>query len=179
MNIWSFLSLVNIDISQIYVLRLIWIPIIAAASVFWFRKRKMEDADLNLALISFFFLFMLSYAWVPEQMFLDPLPFLFLQVIGYNAKRSLLYALVVVQILVFAFSAFNWGPFIFAPLLSTLSPKLLGAIEFFNPSNPFIWNVRGLLGLAVSIGLAAFLIALYLTKVSGNNNARNTEPPEK
>jgi hypothetical protein len=175
MNIWSFLSLVNIDISQISFLRLVWIPIIAAAALYWFRKGQMDDADLNLALISFFLLFMLSYAWVPEQMFLDPLPFLFLQIIGYNAKRSLLYALVVVQILVLAFSAFNWGPFIFAPLFSRFSPKLLEAIQFLNPSNPLVWNIRGLLGLAVTVGLSVFLVALSGVKIFGKTRTRNSE----
>ena len=32
----------------------------------------MKEADLNLAIISFYLLFMLSYGWVTEQSFLGP-----------------------------------------------------------------------------------------------------------
>jgi hypothetical protein len=71
-----------------------------------------------------------------------------------------MYALLALQVLVFAFSTFNWGPFIFAPLLNQFSPPLLAAIQVFNPSNPLIWTIRGVLGLIVSVSLCAFLVGL-------------------
>jgi Gpi18-like mannosyltransferase len=160
MNIWSFMNLLNVDISQVWLLRFIWIPIVGAAAIYWFKKPKMSDADLNLALISFYVLFMVSYSWVPEQMFLDPLPFIFLQIFAYRAKKIYFYGLLAVQVLVFAFSAFNWGPFIFEPLLKRFSPELLASIQFLDPSNPLIWTIREILGLVVSVSLIAFLVGL-------------------
>jgi hypothetical protein len=160
MNIWSFLSLLNVDISQVAILRFVWIPVLAAAVVYWFRKPSMDESDFSLSLISFYVLFMISYAWVPEQSFLDVLPFVFLQIFGYRAKRSYLYVLVAVQVLVFAFSAVNWGPFMFEPLLKQFSPSTLAAIQFLNPANPTIWTVREVLGLVVSLSLGFFLLAL-------------------
>jgi hypothetical protein len=157
MNIWSFLSLLNLDISKIVVLRFVWIPVIAAAVVYWFRKPSMDESDFNLSLISFYLLFMISYAWVPEQSFVDVLPFIFLQIFGYRAKRSYLIALIAVQVLVFAFSFVNWGPFVFVPLMT---PLTLDSLKFLFPTNQVIWNIRGVLGLVVSLSLAAFLLAL-------------------
>jgi hypothetical protein len=104
---------------------------------------------------------MLTYAWVPEQSFLYPLPFIFLSILGYRAKRGYMYALVVVQVLIFVFSIFNWGPFIFEPFLKQFSPELLVQIQFFDPAkNSFIWSIREVMGLIVSLALAVFLIAL-------------------
>ena len=157
MNIWSFLSLLNVDISQVTILRFVWIPVVAAVAVYWFRKPRMDESDFNLALISFYLLFMISYAWVPEQSFVDVLPFIFLQIFGYRAKRSYLYALIVVQVLIFAFSFVNWGPFVFVPLMS---PLTLDSLKFLFPTNPLIWSIREVLGLVVSLSLAAFLVAL-------------------
>jgi hypothetical protein len=161
MNIWSFASLLNVEISQVWFLRFIWIPILGVAAFYWFRKPRMSDGDLNLSLISFYLLFMISYAWVSEQMFIDPLPFIFLQIFGYRVKRSYLYLLIGIQGLVFAFSTFNWGPFIFEPLLTQFSPTLLPAIQVLDPSkSPLVWTIRGVLGGAVSLSLLAFLIIL-------------------
>jgi hypothetical protein len=160
MNIWSFLSLINVDISQISILRFIWIPVLAAVTLYWFKRRQMDEADLNLSLISFYFLFMLGYAWISEQTFLDPLPFVFLQILGYRAKKAYLYLLVATQALVFGFSLFNWGPFVFEPLLTRFSPSLWESIQFLDPKNPLVWNSRGLFGLFVSVALALFLVAL-------------------
>jgi hypothetical protein len=160
MNIWSFMSLLNVDISQIWFLRFIWIPILGAVAVYWFKKNRMGDADLNLALISFYVFFMISYSWVTEQMFLDPLPFIFLQIFAYRPKKAYIYGLLTVQILVFAFSTFNWGPFIFEPLLTRFSPNILASIQILNPARPFIWTIREILGLVVSISLGAFLLGL-------------------
>jgi hypothetical protein len=161
MNIWSFVSLLSVDISQVWLLRFIWIPVITVTAAYWFRKPSMNEADLNFALISFYLLFMMTYAWVPEQSFLDPLPFIFLQVFGYHAKRSTLYALIAVQILVFAFSVFNWGPFVFQPLLAKFSPSTLETIQFLDPSkNPVVWTVREVLGLVVTLSIGTFLVIL-------------------
>ena len=161
MNIWSFMTLLNVDISQIWLLRFIWIPILAVAALYWFKKPRMDEADFNFSLISLYLLFMLSYAWVPEQAFLDPLPFIFLQIFGYRAKRGYLYALIVIQVLVFAFSAFNWGPFVFEPLLAQFSPSTLASIQFLDPSkSPLVWTYREVLGLVVSLSVGAFLLVL-------------------
>ncbi|MCL4430217.1 MAG: glycosyltransferase 87 family protein, partial [Chloroflexi bacterium] len=127
MNLWSFISLLNVDISQVWLLRFIWIPVLGVISLYWFRKPIMKVADLNLAIISFYLLFMLSYGWVTEQSFLDPLPFIFLQILAFRPKKIYMYALLAVQGLVFAFSTFNWGPFIFTPLLEKFNPPLLAS----------------------------------------------------
>ena len=161
MNVWSFMNLLNVDITQISVLRFIWIPVLAAASFYWYRKPKMSEADFSLSLVSMYILFMITYVWIPEQAFLDPLPFIFLLIFGYQNKRGYLYALVVIQILVFAFSAFNWGPFIFEPLIERFSPSSSGVIQFLDPSkSAFVWLCREMLGLAVSLSLGIFLVAL-------------------
>ena len=164
MNIWSFLSLVNVDISQISFLRFIWIPVLAIGAIYWFTKRQMDDADLNLSVISFYFLFMLSYSWISEQTFIDPLPFIFLQILGYSTKKSYFYLLFATQVLVFTFSAFDWGPFVFEPLFARFSPGFVNTIQVMNPSNPIIWIMRGVLGLSVSVLLAFFLATLLKPK---------------
>ena len=166
MNIWSFLSLVNVEISQVSLLRFIWIPLLAIAAIYWFRKPKMNEENLNLSIISFNALFILSYAWVPEQSFLDLLPFVFLQIFGYRTKRLYIFLLVIVQLLVFTFSAFNWGPFIFEPLLTQFSPATLQSIQFLDPSkSSSVWAIRGVIGLAVSVSLAVFLLALVKPEI--------------
>jgi hypothetical protein len=94
-------------------------------------------------------------------MFTDPLPFIFLQLIAFFPSRKQIYALIITQVLVFAFSAVNWGPFIFEPLLARLSPALQQKIQIMNPgTNPTVWNVRGILGLMISVSLAAFLLLM-------------------
>jgi hypothetical protein len=158
MNIWSFASTLNVDISQVAILRFVWIPVLAACALFWFRKPRMNDADLNLSLTSFYVLFMLTYSWVSEQSFVDPLPFIFLQILVYRPKRSYMYALAGVQALIFAFSFFNWGPFIFEPLLTQFSPGTLTQMQFLDPSkSSLIWSIREEMGLFVSLGLTTFL----------------------
>jgi hypothetical protein len=160
MNIWSFASLLNLDISQVGILRLIWIPVLAIAAVYWLKRGKMDDATFCLSIVSFYVLFMVTYAWVPEQTFVDPLPFVLLQILAYRPRRFYLYALAVVQVLVYAFSAFNWGPFVFNPFLEQFYPQVLAAIRPFNPTNSTIWVIRGVLGLAVSSALGVFLLTL-------------------
>ena len=109
----------------------------------------MSEADFSLSIVSMYLLFMITYVWVPEQAFLDPLPFMFLLIFGYPNKKSYLYALIVIQVLVFAFSAVNWGPFIFKPLLEQYSPSSLTAIQVLDPStNTFVWTVRGSVGVS-------------------------------
>ncbi len=161
MNFWSFASLLNVDISQISILRFIWIPILAAAVVYWLKKHEISESDFNISVISLYVLFMLSYAWVPEQTFLDLLPFVFLQIFCYRPKKFHVLMLALVQGLVFAFSVFNWGPFIFEPLLSQFAPATLQAIQVLDPSkSSIVWTTRGVLGLAVSGSLVMYLLTL-------------------
>ncbi len=164
MNIWSFISLLNVDVGQVWLIRFVWIPVLGAAAVYWFRKPQMKDVDLNLAIISFYLLFMVSYGWVTEQSFLDPLPFILLQIVAYQPRKIYMYGLLAIQGLVFAFSTFNWGPFIFTPLLTKFNPQLLQAIQFLDPKYPLIWTTRGILGLAVSVAACIFLVGLAKPK---------------
>ena len=161
MNIWSFLGLLGVDISRVWFLRFIWVPVLGAATFFWFRKRSMSEADLSLSLISFYLLFMISYGWITEQTFLDPLPFIFLQILAYRTKRSYLYALVGIQVLVYAFSLFNGGTLIFEPLFARFYPVLIGPAQNLGAVNSAIaWTIRGTLGLVISASLAVFLLFL-------------------
>jgi hypothetical protein len=161
MNIWSFLSLYGLDISRVWILRFIWIPILGAAAVYWLKKRTMNDADLSLALISFYILFMISYSWVTEQTFLDPLPFIFLQILAYRPKRAYFYALAGLQVLIYAFSLFNGGPLIFEPLFARFYPALIAPAQNLSTVNSAIsWQIRGGLGLVISLSLGVFLLFL-------------------
>ena len=161
MNLWSFAGLNGVDISQIWALRLVWVPILAGAAVYWFRRRGMNEASLNLALISFYFLFMMSYGWVTEQTFLDPLAFIFLQILAYQPKRAHMYGLVGIQLLVYAFSLFNGGPMIFEPLFSAFYPAVISPISNLSMVNSALaWTIRGMLGLAISVALGLFLLFL-------------------
>ena len=54
MNIWSFISLLNVDVAQVWLIRFIWIPVLGATAIYWFKKPQMKDVDLNLAIISLF-----------------------------------------------------------------------------------------------------------------------------
>jgi hypothetical protein len=169
MNIWSFVSLFNIDISSVWFLRLVWIPVLGAGALYWFRKPSMDESELTISLISLYILFMITYGWVTEQTFLDPLPFIFLVILGYRFKRSQFYSLAAIQILVYAFSAVNYGEFIFQPLVERFFPPLLASLQYFNPVNPLIWSIRGTLGLIISLSLGGFLMVLLKTSVSNPN----------
>jgi hypothetical protein len=160
MNFWSFTALWHLDVAQVWILRYVWIPVVAFTAFYWYRKPSMKEEQFNLALISLFIVFMLSYSWVTEQSFLDPLPFIFLQIMAYQPKRGYLYGLVFMQVLVFLFVIFNWGPFVFKPLIQQLAPNFLLSIEQLDPKHLLIWDVRGVLGLVVSLGLCIFLAAL-------------------
>ena len=161
MNLWSFFALLNINLAEPWPLRLIWIPIIAGCALYWLKKPSFEKADLNLALITFYAVFMISYGWVTEQTLIDPLPFIFLQVLGYRSKRFHLYVLGAIQILVYAFSAVNGGEFIFEPLLERFFPPLLVSIQnLYANYGSLIRTIRGMLGLIISLSLGIFLIIL-------------------
>jgi hypothetical protein len=161
MNIWSFVAALNVNMADLWFLRMIWIPLLMLGALYWLRKPKMNDADLNLSIISFYLLFMITYGWVSEQTFLDPLPFIFLQILAYNPKKISLYMLIAIQILVYSFSAVNWGGFIFQPLMEQFLPSLLPLLQHSDPTaNPTSWIIRGTLGLIISISLGAFLLFL-------------------
>ena len=159
MNIWSFVALFNLDMAKFWVLRMIWIPTLAVCTFYWLKRPKFDDAHFVLSLISIYLLFMITYGWVTEQTFIDPLPFILLQVLAYRPKKSSLYFLAVVQILVYSFSIINWGGFVFQPLLERFSPGLLPLLQYSDPTtSPVKWIIRGQLGLMVSIALGIFLL---------------------
>ena len=161
MNIWSFFSLFNVDVATVWVLRVIWIPILAIVALYWIRKPKLDGIDLNLSIISFYVFFMISYGWVTEQTFLDPLPFIFLQILAYRPKRQYLHLLVVIQILVYAFSVVNGGLLIFEPLIARFSPAVLTwAQTLDSESLSLAWAIRGTLGLIISSVLLLFISVL-------------------
>jgi hypothetical protein len=160
MNLWSFTSLFYLDVSQVWVLRFVWIPILGAAALYWLKRPRMDDAAFCFSIISFYLLFMITYAWVTEQSFIDPLPFIFLQILAFRPRKLHIQMLVFIQILIYAFSAVNWGPFVFTPFLERFYPEVLATISPFNPSNYYVWTIRGTLGLAVSSALGVFLLTL-------------------
>ncbi len=161
MNIWSFAGLHGIDISKVWFLRFLWIPILGAAAIYWFRKTSFDEERFNLSLISFYILFMISYSWISEQTFLDALPFILLQILAFRPKRVFLYALAFIQVLVYSFSIVNGGPLIFEPLLTMLSPSAIAPVRDFSQINSLLfWNIRGILGLIISLSLFVFLIFL-------------------
>ena len=167
MNIWSFAALLAVDMAKHWIFRLLWIPVLGLGTIYWFRKKKMGEMDLILAIISQYLLFMISYGWISEQSFLDPLPFIFLLIIAYRPRKLHVYILTLIQILVYCFSIFNWGPFIFEPLIKKFFPSLLEIITSFDPSqSAFIWQMRGTLGLIISILLGLFLLILLKPEIA-------------
>ena len=165
MNIWSFISVLGVEVSQSWPLRIVWIPVLFAAFVYWLRKRQTSEEALCLSVITLYGLFMITYAWIPEQTLVDPLPFILLQTIAFHPRKIYSYILVIIQILVYAFSATNWGPFVLSPLLEKFFPAGLAAISGFSPSNQYIWVARGVLGLAVSLVLGVFLLSLIKSSI--------------
>jgi hypothetical protein len=161
MNIWSFLSLIGVNISELWILRFVWIPIMALLSIYWLKKPRINNADLNFSIISFYIIFMITYIWIPEQAFIDPLPFIFLQILAYKPKQLHIYALTAVQLLIYVFSLFNNGLAIFKPLVERFAPSLTTSISPLDPSQSrLVWEVRGILGLVVSLALLGFLLTL-------------------
>jgi Gpi18-like mannosyltransferase len=165
MNLWSFLALFKIDAGSLWYLRVLWVPVLFGGfALFWLRRRSWETSDFNLALITLYSLFMMSYGWVTEQSFIDLLPFLFLQIMCFRPKKSQFYLLVVLQVLIFAFSAVDYGEFIFLPFIERFSPSLLPSLQVFIPTvGSTVWAIRGLLGLVVTVYLGLFLLLLVRT----------------
>lgn len=173
MNIWSFAGLLGVDIAKVWVLRFLWIPVLGAVTIYWFTRRRMEEADLTLSLISFYLLFMVSYSWVTEQTFLDPMPFIFLFILAYRPRRGYLYALAGIQALVYAFILFNGGLLIFEPLFTKFYPLAIGPTQNLSVTNAAIaWATRGTLGLAISVALVAFLLFLAKPEILTTKRGR-------
>jgi hypothetical protein len=173
MNIWSFAGLHGIDISKVWFLRFLWIPILGAAAIYWFRKSSFDEEHFNLSLISFYILFMISYSWISEQTFLDALPFILLQILAFHPKKMYLYALAFIQVLVYSFSIFNGGPLIFEPLLTRFSASTIGPVRDFSQINSSLfWNIRGTLGLTISLSLFVFLIFLVEPEILKKSRSR-------
>jgi len=161
-NIWSFFALLAFDQAKFWFLRLVWIPILAIGSFCWIRKSKIDTQDFTFSIVSLYILFLISYGWVTEQLFLDPLPFIFLLIFAFRPRRLSLYILIFIQILVYSFSAVNWGPFIFEPLIKRFFPSLLQLIFDLDPSKSSqIWYIRGTIGLIITIFLFIFLLILW------------------
>jgi hypothetical protein len=165
MNLWSFFALFKIDAGSIWYLRVLWVPVLFGGfALFWLRRRRWETSDFNLALITLYSLFMMSYGWVTEQSFIDLLPFLFLQIMCFRPKKSQFYLLIVLQVLIFAFSAADYGEFIFQPFIERFSPLLLPSLQVFIPTvGSTVWAIRGLLGLVITVYLGLFVFLLVRT----------------
>jgi hypothetical protein len=161
MNFWSFVALQGIDIVPLWQLRLLWIPLLAVCAIYWFRKPKLIEKDFVLSIISFYILFMLSYGWVSEQTFLDPLPFIFILILAFEPKRIYLYLLLTIQGFVYIFTIANQTLFVFTPLLERFSPQLLTNLTNFHLENgPLVNTIRGTMGLVTSMSLLVFLVLL-------------------
>ena len=161
MNFWSFIALQGIDIVPLWQLRLLWMPLLAACTVFWIRKPKLGEKDFILSIISFYILFMFSYGWISEQTFIDLLPFIFLIILAFQPKRAYLYVLIVIQSFVYIFSVANQSLFVFTPLLERFSPPLLADLNRFHLDNgPLVHAIRGTMGLVTSLALVVFLLFL-------------------
>ncbi len=161
MNFWSYVSLLGFDVSNIWVFRLLWVPVLAGGVLFWYRRPMSERKDLNLALITMYLLFLISYGFATEQSFLDPLPFIFLEILAYHPRRLNMYIPCGIQGLVYAFSATNYGEFIFQPLLEMVNPSMITSFNsLFANQEPMIWQMRGVLGLIISVSIGVFLLLL-------------------
>lgn len=161
MNIWSFIALSGIDMNAFSIIRQIWIPILAGATYYWIRKPKLDEKNFTISIISFYILFMVSYGWIAEQTFIEPLPFIFLLILAYSPKRVYLYLLTIIQLLIYIFSVANQNLFILTPLLENFSPSLLTNLQNFHLANGLlIWVIRGIMGLVISLSLIGFLAVL-------------------
>ena len=173
MNFFSFLSLIGVNIYNYGVLRFVWIPVLAVASLFWLKKTKMTDADLNFSIISLYILFMVSYVWISEQSFIDPLPFILLQVLAYRPKNLHLYALTALQMIIYVFSFFNGGVSILVPFIQKFLPSLMVYVTPLDPGKSHtVWDIRGVFGLIVSLALIWFLFLLLKEYQKPKTNER-------
>ncbi len=173
MNFWSFIALQGIDLVPLWQLRLLWIPLLAACTVFWIRKPKLDEKDFVLSIISFYILFMFSYGWISEQTFIDPLPFIFLFILAFQPKRAYLCGLVAIQGFVYIFSVANQSLFVFTPLLERFSPQLLADLNSFHLENgPLAHTMRGTMGLVISVSLLIFLVLLLRPEILEKSQER-------
>jgi Gpi18-like mannosyltransferase len=166
MNVWSFIALQGISTGPLWLLRQLWIPILATGGVYWLKKPKLTEKDFVLALTTFYILFMVSYGWISEQTLVDLLPFLFLIVLAYKPKRAYFYLLLLVQFLVYIFSFANQSLALFEPLAQSLSPSIItDAQDFAFDNGQLIWTIRGTMGLIVSISLIVSLVLLIKPEI--------------
>jgi len=160
MNFWSFIALQGIDIASAWEVRQIWVVVLAGNFFYWVRKRKFSEENFVVSIISFYLLWMISYGWVAEQSFLDPLPFIFVLILAYRPKKIYIFLVGGINFLIYVYSFANHNLFLFRPLLEIVSPSLLVDIEYLYFSSdigPFLWTVRGTMGLVVSLSLIVFL----------------------
>jgi hypothetical protein len=166
MNVWSFIALQGVSTGALWLFRQLWIPILTTGGVYWLKKPKLTEKDFVLSLITFYILFMVSYAWISEQTIVDLLPFLFLLVLAYKPERAYFYMLLLVQLLVYIFSFANQSLALFEPLAQSISPSITtDAQNFLYANGPLIWTIRGIMGLTVSISLIVFLVLLIKPKI--------------
>jgi Gpi18-like mannosyltransferase len=162
MNLWSFTGLFNVDVGTLWFLRLLWIPtVLGGFTVYLIKRHCWDKMDFNLALITLFILFLVSYGYTTEQSFVDVLPFLFLQVLCFKPWKTDFLILIGLQVLVFAFSAANYGEFIFQPFIEKFHPSVLASMQVFVPTEgSIIWAVRGILGLTFTVYALGLLFTL-------------------
>lgn len=166
MNFWSYIGLLDIDISLQWPFRLLWLPLLGIAFIYWIKKEYVGNRDFTLSIISFYLLFMATYGWVSEQLFLDILPFLFILILGYSFKRVNVYMLIVLQFLIYVFTIANRSLLIFSPLIWKIYPVLGTYLDYFHLDNALmLWAIRGYSGLAVSVFMLIFLITLLRPKI--------------
>lgn len=165
MNLWSFFALNKLDVGSLWYLRALWIPVLLGGfAMYLLKRRRWEISDFNLALITLYSLFIMSYGWATEQSFIDLLPFLFLQVMCFRPRRSQFYLLMVLQVLIFAFLAVDYGEFVFQPLIERFSPSIVPSLQAFIPTvGSSAWAIRGVLGLVITVYLGLFLFLLVRT----------------
>ena len=159
MNFFSFITLQNRTQNILPALRLLWIPSLTGASISWWKKPNMDEIGLTVSIISLYIVFMLTYAWVTEQTFLDVLPFIFILIFAYRPKRVYLYLTLITQILVFIFTIANQTLQVFTPMLQLYWPVGLNGLQnLYLKHAAFIWTLRGTMGLIVSLSLIVLLV---------------------
>jgi Gpi18-like mannosyltransferase len=164
MNFWPLLQVLNVDLVALWPIRYLWVFLMVGCMIFWLKKSTLKRSDFSFSIVSFYLIFIISYGWVSEQSFIDPLPFIFLVIIGYRHKLSNLYLglLSIIQILMYAYSVNNRGLLIFEPLLNSVSPPLLSTVHnIYADYGALIWTLRGILGFIISLGLGIFLLIIW------------------
>lgn len=70
----------------------------------------------------------------------------------------------VLQVLIFAFLAVDYGEFVFQPLIERFSPSIVPSLQAFIPTvGSSAWAIRGVLGLVITVYLGLFLFLLVRT----------------